>query len=571
MTVLDWLVIVFVLGGIVVYGLYKSRTAKTLDGYFLSNRSMPWYLILLSIMGTQASAITFLSGPGQAFSDGMRFIQYYFGLPLAMVVICITFVPIFSKLKVITAYEFLETRFNRKTRLFTSSLFLLQRGLSTGISIYAPALILSSLFGWDILLTNIILGGLLIIYTVRGGAKAVAYTQTLQIIIIFIAMGLAGYTIVHLLPSNMHLKDVFSVSGQSGKLNIITGTKAGEFSWTDKYNIWSGLIGGFFLSLSYFGTDQSQVGRYLTARSERESKLGLIMNGLVKVPMQFFILLIGLFVFCFYQFEKTPLSFNERAVRDVRNSQYYTSYEKLEKQNDSVHLLRKHLVTQLLNRDELPTVVMKDSLVALNGKIDSLRKQFKVLAKASSNAETNDTNYVFLGFVKNHLPSGLKGLLIAIIFLAAWGSIAASLNALSASTVCDFHHQQLRSEDELYKYRLSKWYTLGWGVFSIVAAQFSSHLGTSLIEAVNVLGSLFYGVILGIFLVALYMKKVKAGSVLIAAVVVEICILLIFLNRQFFHFAFLPNIEFLWLNAVGALGVMGLAGGIEGVRKRKSG
>ena len=296
----DWIVLVATLLSIIVYGIYRSQTSRDLDGYFLSNREMPWYLVLLSIMGTQASAITFLSAPGQAYTDGMRFVQYYFGLPLAMVVLCITFLPIFHKLKIYTAYEFLEKRFDLKTRTFTSFLFLVSRGLSTGISVYAPSIILSSLLGWNIYITNIIMGGLLIIYTVSGGAKAVAYTQQLQLGIVFTGMFLAGYTVVKLLPEGIGFSDALSISGKMGRLNVITtGQTAQGFDWTDRYNIFSGVIGGFFLALSYFGTDQSQVGRYLTAKSIRESRLGLLMNGLVKVPMQFFILLIGALVFVF--------------------------------------------------------------------------------------------------------------------------------------------------------------------------------------------------------------------------------------------------------------------------------
>src|SRR5438067_1748118 len=323
MTYLDWVVLILTLAGIVAYGLYKSRTTHNLDGYFLSNRSMQWGLILLSIIGTQASSITFLSAPGQAYTDGMRFVQYYFGLPIAMVVLCITFVPLFSRLKVYTAYEFLEKRFDVKTRTFTSSLFLLQRGLSTGISIYAPSIILSSLLGWDIFLTNIVMGGLLIIYTVTGGAKAVAYTQQLQFVIIFIGMFLAGYMIIHLLPKGVGFTDALRVSGASGKMNVITsGTKNGHFDWNDKYNIWSGIIGGFFLALSYFGTDQSQVGRYLTAKNSTESKIGLLINGVVKVPMQFFILLIGAMLFTFYQFKPSPVFFNRTLEQKALQTAY---------------------------------------------------------------------------------------------------------------------------------------------------------------------------------------------------------------------------------------------------------
>src|SRR3954464_8528685 len=312
MSSLDWIVLLLTLTCMIAYGLHKSRGQTGACSYLLADKQMPWYIILLGIMATQASAVTFLSAPGQAYTDGMRFVQYYFGLPLAMVVLCITFVPVFHRLKVYTAYEFLEKRFDLKTRALTSFLFLLQRGLSTGISIYAPSIILSSLLGWDIFLTNIVMGGLLIIYTVSGGAKAVAYTQQLQLVIIFIGMFLAGYMIIHLLPEGVGFTDALRLSGASGKMNVITtGTNGGHFDWNDKYNIWSGMIGGFFLALSYFGTDQSQVGRYLTAKNVTESKLGLLINGLVKVPMQFFILLIGVLVFSFYQFRQQPLSYNE--------------------------------------------------------------------------------------------------------------------------------------------------------------------------------------------------------------------------------------------------------------------
>jgi SSS family transporter len=327
MTSLDWIVLILTLTATIAYGLYKSRTSHSLDGYILSNRSMNWGLILLSIMGTQASAITFISAPGQAYTDGMRFVQYYFGLPLAAVVVCIFFVPIFSKLKVYTAYEYLETRFDVKTRTLTSFLFLLNRGLSTGISVFAPSIILSSLFGWNIYWTNLFMGGLLIIYTVTGGAKAVAYTQQLQLIIIFTGMFLAAYLVVRMLPDDIGFFDALHVSGKLGKLNVIvTGIKDGKFNWSDRYNLLSGLIGGFFLSLSYFGADQSQVGRYLTGSSIKESRLGLLINGIVKVPMQFLILLIGALVFTFYQFHNAPIFFNDTQITRLESSRYKDSF-----------------------------------------------------------------------------------------------------------------------------------------------------------------------------------------------------------------------------------------------------
>jgi SSS family transporter len=577
---LDWLVVSTVLGGIIIYGLYKRSTTKNIEGYFLSNRSMPWYIVLLSIMGTQASAITFLSGPGQAYADGMRFVQYYFGLPLAMVVICITFVPLFNKLKVVTAYEFLEKRFDNKTRTFTSFLFLLQRGLSTGISIYAPALIFSSLFGWEIFWTNILMGGLLIIYTVSGGAKSVAYTQQLQLIIIFAAMFMAAYMAVYLLPKGVGFIDALTVGGKLGKLNVITdGTNADGFNWTDRYNIWSGIIGGFFLALSYFGTDQSQVGRYLTAQNNTESRLGLLMNGLVKVPMQFGILLIGVLIFSFYQFNSAPLSFNSSLVEDVSNSSYKDSVQQLQSQLDAVNSTKLRKVAAFTEAVNTKNTLAEDRLAGelkeLHRQTEAYRADFKRMSGKVSTRETNDTNYVFLSFVKNHLPSGLKGLLIAIIFLAAWGSIAAALNSLAASTVVDFHQRFGEKGKPIDEYRISKWYTLAWGVFCIIVAQFAGQVAQSLIEAVNVLGSLFYGVILGIFLVAFYFRKVKANSIFWSAVLVVIYIIVStiwpWLTKQFpFLAEQLPgelnsflnsaaSIGFLWLNAIGAIGVVVVA------------
>jgi len=563
MNTLDWSVLVLTLLGIVLYGLYKSRASRNLEGYFLSNRSMPWWLVLLSIMGTQASAITFLSGPGQAFADGMRFVQYYFGLPLAMIVICITFVPIFNRLQVFTAYEFLEQRFDEKTRLLTSFLFLLQRGLSTGISIYAPTLILCSLFGWDIFWTNILMGGLLIIYPVAGGARAVAYTQKLQLFIIFGGMFLVGWWVVHLLPQSVGFSEALHVGGKLGRLNIITsGTSEGGFDWKDRYNMWSGVLGGFFLALSYFGTDQSQVGRYLTAQNNTESRLGLLMNGLVKIPMQFGILLIGVLIFTFYQFRGTPLSFNQALVNDVSASSYRDSLQGLQQEAAALNARRSATAERFAYWSAQPQsdsfAAYTESLRAQQQQADAQRSRFREWSKQVSTRDANDTNYVFLAFVKEYLPSGLKGLLIAVIFLAAWGSIAAALNALAASTVVDFH-QRLRKKDGGDDYRVSQAYTLAWGVFSIVVAQFAHRLGQSLIETVNILGSLFYGVILGIFLVAFYLKRIGGHATFIAALIVEVFVVLLFFNEQIPPLSFLPDISFLWLNAIGALGVVLLA------------
>ena len=577
MSNIDWIVLAITLLAIISYGLYKSRTTKDLDGYFLSNRTMPWPLILLSIMGTQASAITFLSAPGQAFTDGMRFVQYYFGLPLAMVVLCITFVPRFSKLRVFTAYEFLEKRFDLKTRVLTSFLFLLQRGLSTGISIYAPSIILSSLLGWNIFLTNIIMGGLLIIYTVSGGAKAVAYTQQLQFVIIFVGMFLAGYMIVHQLPEGVGFIDALKVSGATGKLNVITtGVSNGSFDWNDRYNIWSGVIGGFFLALSYFGTDQSQVGRYLTAKNDTESKTGLLMNGLVKVPMQFFILLIGALLFTFYQFKPSPVFHNRSVEQQAYKTVFKDSLEAIKQDYDVLNKQQNQLTMQFVNdahtQPSTDNSLLKDSLLKGDQKMQVLRNDYKgYLKKAVPLADNNDTNYIFLRFVVDYLPVGLIGLLIAIIFLSAWGSIAASLNALASCTMIDFHQRFRKNAADEHvddcnarEYVTSRWYTFGWGIFCIFVAQFANRMG-SLIEAVNILGSLFYGVILGIFLVAFYIKSIGGRAVFWSAVVSEIAVITLFLLNQ----NGIIGLSFLWLNVVGAGLVVIIAAILQGLSGKR--
>ena len=408
------------------------------------------------------------------------------------------------------------------------------------------------------------MGGLLIIYTVSGGAKAVAYTQQLQLVIIFTAMALAGYMAVKLLPGNIGFLEALHIGGKSGKLNVITsGQTSNGFDWNDRYNIWSGVIGGFFLALSYFGTDQSQVGRYLTAKNNKESKLGLLFNGLVKVPMQFGILLIGVLVFSFYQFSAAPISFNEKLVEQIKQTPYKDSLTQLQAKYTAAMQHRNNAVTAFATNQSSS---LADSVRTTTKAAENYRAQFKDLyVKATGNKkeEANDTNYVFLSFVKTYLPVGLKGLLIAIIFLAAWGSIAAALNSLAASTVCDFHQRFVKNNPPGKEYAISKWYTLAWGLFCILVAQFSNSLGQSLIEAVNVLGSLFYGVILGIFLVAFYVKKVRGNAVFIAALIVELFIVILFFNERSSLFSWLPDISFLWLNAIGALGVVMVAYAIQ--------
>lgn len=551
---LDWTVLIGTLTVIIIYGVFRSKTSKNLDGYFLSDRQMPWYIVLLSVMGTQASAITFLTAPGQAYTDGMRFVQYYFGLPIAMVIICISFVPIYRRLKCYTAYEYLESRFDSKTRALTAFLFLLSRALSTGISILAPSLVLHSMLGWDLTLTNTFMGGLVIIYTVAGGSKAVAYTQTLQFIIIYTGMFIAGWWALSHLPDGVSLTDALHIGGKSGKVNVITtGITENGFNWKDQYNIFSGVIGGLFLGLSYFGADQSQVGRYLTARTEKESKLGLIMNGFLKVPLQFGIMLIGLFVFAFYQFHQSPAFFNLAQEGKVKNSIYAGEYAAASEKYAQLQRQKEQTVTLLadaLNKEDDAAVNnLRDQLQQQEETNKDMRTSIRgIVKKAIPNEDVNDNNYIFLRFVGDSLPNGLVGLIIAIIFLASWGSIAAAVNSLASTTMVDFHIKfSKKSLTPLQEYRWSKGYTFIWAVICITTAQFADNIGNSLIEAVNILGSLFYGPILGIFLVAFYIKRINGNAVFIAALLAEAIVLIV---------KYLDIIAFLWLNVIGAAAVI---------------
>jgi len=550
---LDWLVLFTTLLSIISYGVYKGRSSRNLEGYFRGDRQLHWRVVLLSVMGTQASAVTFLTVPGQSFTDGMRFVQFYFGLPIAMIVLSITFVPIFRKLNVYTAYEYLEQRFDKKTRTLASIIFLVSRGLSTAISIVAPSLILHSLLGWNIYLTNIAMGGLMIIYTVSGGAKAVAYTQQIQFIIIYVAMFTVGWWAIKSLPHGIGIIDALHIAGKSEKLNIVTtGISNKGFDWNDRYNIWSGLIGGFFLQLSYFGTDQSQVGRYLTAKTTAESKISLLMNGLVKIPLQFAILLIGVFIFVFYQFNQRPIYFNPSQEKLLIQGPYSEEYKilkgrYLELQGERRDLLLSSADNKLLMKDE----VLKEKLGQYEERLNAIRNEISaVIKKSNPTADVNDkdANYVFLRFVGDHIPPGLVGLIVAIIFLAAWSSIAAALNALASSTIIDLHKQfSKKSLSSIGEYRWSKWYTLLWGIFCILTTFFAINVGNSLVEAVNILGSWFYGVLLGIFLVAFFFKNISGTPVFYAAIVTEILVIIISLQGQ---------ISFLWFTIIGAIAVV---------------
>jgi Na+/proline symporter len=546
---------------IVVFGIYKSRGNRDIQGFLLGNQSLPWYHVCISVMATQASAITFLSAPGLAYSTGMGFAQFYFGLPLAMIVLCITFVPIFHRLKIYTAYEFLETRFDLRTRAFTAFLFLIQRGLSTGITIYAPSIILSTILNMDTTYTTLFIGGLVILYTVYGGTKAVSYTQLLQMAVIFSGMFMAAWMVVSLLPAGVGFTDAIHIAGKMGR------TKAIDFSfdWNNQYTVWSGLIGGFFLQLSYFGTDQSQVGRYLTGASVSQSRLGLLMNGLLKVPMQFLILLIGILVFAFYQYNEPPVFFNRYELDKLEKSKYNQELSTIKADYTEAFREKRLQVEQMSVAldagDEQALNSNRIKMKAADEKMKEVRKQTaELMVKNDPDANTNDNNYIFLSFVTEYLPRGLIGLLIAIIFLASMGSTASALNSLASTTVIDIYKRMTHKgkTDEEYL-AASRWMTIIWGVVAVIMALYASHLG-NLIEAVNILGSIFYGTILGIFVVAFYFKRIGATATFVAAIITELVVIACW---------WFGVMAFLWLNVVGCVLLTVIAHVIQGIIKEK--
>ncbi len=548
MSIVDWVVLAITLLAIVSYGVYRSRGIRNIDGYLLGNRSLSWYHIGFSVMATQASAITFLSAPGLAYSSGMSFVQFYFGLPLAMIVLSITFVPIFHRLKVFTAYEFLEKRFDVRTRVFTAFLFLIQRGVSTGITIYAPAIILSSILQINVTYTTLFIGSLVVIYTAYGGTKAVSYTQLLQMSIIFGGLLAAGYMVVHLLPQGIGFKEALHIAGKSGKTNAIDFT----LDLNNQYTVWTGIIGGFFLQLSYFGTDQSQVGRYLTGSSIRESRIGLLMNGLLKVPMQFSILLIGILVFSFYQYNTPPIFFNKLELNKIENSSYQPEVEVLREKHIAVFENKKadidRLTEALAADDEQQIDELRLRLQDADHQAKEIRADLVSLMKENdSKADTNDNNYIFLSFVTESFPKGLIGLLIAIVFMASMGATASAINSLASTTSIDIYKRFISKKgSEKSDLSASRIFTLVWGVFCMIIALYANRLG-NLLEAVNILGSLFYGTILGIFVVAFYVRRAGGRAVLWAAIVTEITVVTIWQ---------LDLMAFLWLNLVGCAGVV---------------
>jgi solute carrier family 5 (sodium-dependent multivitamin transporter), member 6 len=563
MTNLDWTLLTFTLLFIIVYGVYKNHKDKNIDGYLLGNQSLPWYHVGLSVMATQASAITFLSTTGQGFDNGMQFVQFYFGLPLAMIVLCVTFIPIFHRLKVYTAYEYLEKRFDGKVRVFTAFLFLIQRGLSTGISIYAPSIIISTIFGWDIFWTNILMGGMVLTYTVVGGTKAISYTHLQQMIVITVAMVLAGVIVVNLLPPDIDLVKALKIAGKANHMKIVSL----DFNPNDRYNLWSGLIGGFFLQLSYFGTDQSQVGRYLTGESITQSRLGLVMNGLLKVPMQFLILLVGVLVFVFYQYNTSPIFFNKVETDKLLSSQYAPQFQALEKQYSEVSEQRRKLLISSESLDNQQLIVYKSNVQ----KSDSITKSIKgqvveLIKKNDPTASTNDRDFVFLRFVLDHLPHGLIGLLIAVIFAASMGSIASAYNSLAATTVVDIYRKfSKNTPTEKSELNASKISTVLWGLFCIFVAQYANKLG-NMIEVVNVLGSLFYGIILGVFLVAFYFKNIGGTATFWAAIISQSIILGIGIPQLILKKEW---IAYLWFNPLGCFLVISIAWVLHNFRYEK--
>ena len=537
MQTLDWAVLICTLIFIVLYGIWKNKNPKNINEYLKAGNQSRWWTVGLSVMATQASAITFLSTPGQAFNDGMGFIQFYFGLPFAMVIICLFFIPIYHRLKIYTAYEFLENRFDKRVRTLTASLFLMQRGLAAGITIYAPAIILSVVLNWDLRITALVVGSLVILYTLVGGTRAVNMTQKLQMFIIFSGMFLAFYFIITNFPNQISFLDALSIAGKAEKLNFL------DFSINlkNRYTFWSGITGGLFLSLSYFGTDQSQVQRYLSGRSIRESQMGLIMNGFLKVPMQFFILFTGVMVFVFYQFESAPLNFNPKAILTVKESKQLEEFSKLEIENLET---QKQIRNLLLNNGS-------------SKEIDALRKKESkqrdiaryIISKSDPKQETNDKDYIFISFILSYLPVGLIGLLIAVILSASMSSTASELNALAATSTIDLYKRNYRNKTEKTYLKASKIFTFLWGLIAILFACFGN-LFENLIQLINIIGSIFYGTILGIFLVGIFNSSVKGKAIFWAAIISEILVISLFTWDK---------IGFLWLNLIGGLATVFLS------------
>jgi len=549
MSGLDWIVLSLTILVIVGYGIWKTRGSEDTEGFLLGGNEAKWWTVGLSVMATQASAITFLSTPGQAYNDGMGFAQFYLMLPVAMIIICITFIPLFYKLKVYTAYEYLESRFDLKTRSLTSCLFLVQRGLATGITIYAPALILSSVLSWNLKLTAVVIGLIAIAYTVSGGTKAVHVTHKLQMLVIFIGLFIIFFLLLSYLPDEYSFREILQIANANDKLEVLDF----KFDWKDRYNIWTSMA-ALFLFLSYFGTDQSQVQRYISGQSIRASRLGLLMNGLMKVPLQFFILFLGVLVFIFFQFEKPPIFFNESVNEKVYNSSYKESYRNLDNELSVVFLERELLndqyITAIRNKDNTAKLDLKNKITqsALDEK--DIRENAKlIINQVDDTIETNDKDYVFINFILNYLPRGLVGLLLAVIFFAAMSSTASELNALGSTTTIDIYKRNIaQGKSETHYLKASKLLTLMWGVIAMLFASFAS-LAENLIQFVNIVGSVFYGTILGVFLAAFYFKYIKSNAIFFGALAAEVIVIYTWYNFIFVE----ERMSFLWLNIIGCV------------------
>ncbi|MFM9949528.1 MAG: sodium:solute symporter [Saprospiraceae bacterium] len=591
---IDWTILLLTLFSIVAYGVWKTRHVNTTQGYLQGDRDLPWWTIGLSVMATQASAITFLSTPGQAYNDGMRFLQFYFGLPIAMVVLCAFALPLYYKLNVYTAYEFLERRFDLRARSLTAILFLIQRGLAAGLTIYAPSIVLSEIMGWSLDITILLMGIFVIFYTVSGGTKAVSVTQLHQMTIILIGMAVAVLIIIFRIPKDIGFNGAMDIAGQLGKLKVVDT----DFSWNNRYNIWSGLIAGTFLFLSYFGADQSQVQRYLSGKSLAQSRMGLLFNGIFKVPMQFMILFAGILVFVFYQFNQPPVHFNKANVLQLEQSSYNGEYQQLTTQYDSVFQLKQTAVRNMLAAERSNNEALLDtsrtqvkrlqqSSAGIQAKVDAL------ILKVDEKAVVEDTDYVFLSFIMGYMPIGMIGLLLAIIFSAAWSSTSSELSALATTTVVDIYRRSLNKNKSDRHYLItSRLFTVMWGALALFFA-YTASLFENLIQAVNIIGSLFYGTILGIFFVAFFMKRIGGRAVFYAALIAEAIVLLMFylsgnvakVTKFFADLAsdspefiasscaaairaveVIGNVSYLWYNIFGCLLVMGIAWVLEKVK-----
>jgi solute:Na+ symporter, SSS family len=540
MNTVDWIVLIATIGFIVIYGIYKTQKQHNLEEYILGDQSSNWWKVGFAVMATQASAITFISTTGQGFSDGMRFVQFYFGLPLAMIVICISFIPIFYKLKVLTAYEFLEQRFDAKTRSFAAFIFLIQRGLAAGITLYAPSIILSSIFGWNLQWTHVVSGILVIVYTVTGGSRAVTQTQLHQLAVVFTGMLFIFWYIMNSMPDQVSFTDALTIAGWSGRMEAISF----DLDFNDRYNIWSGIAGGFFLALAYFGTDQSQVQRYISGKNINESRMGLIMNGILKIPMQVFILLCGVMLFVVFQFQKTPLHFNEKVATELK-IHHPDKYKEWSIRNDDIH-------TQILaTSGDIDNLALKQTLADLNANRKQLREEIKTYVSVNMpQQESNDRDYIFLHYILYYLPHGFIGLMIAVILSAAMSSISAEMNALSGTATVDILKRHFKKfterKSDVYWTRMM---TAFWGLVVISFALYAN-LFENLIQFVNIIGSIFYGMVLGIFLCGFYIKYVKANAVFYAAIIAQITIILLF---------FFTSLGFLWYNLISCAMVIGIS------------